>query len=48
MFSRIPNVVDWQAVLWIAGAAILGAAIGALIPAISAAMTRPVNVLRYE
>jgi len=48
MFSKIPNEVDWQAVVWIAAAAIAGAAIGALIPAISAAVTRPVNVLRYE
>jgi lipoprotein-releasing system permease protein len=48
MFSKIPNTVDWQAVLWIAASAIAGAAIGALIPAISAAITRPVNVLRYE
>jgi len=48
MFSRIPNQVDWQAVLWIVLAAIAGASVGALIPAISAAITRPVNVLRYE
>jgi lipoprotein-releasing system permease protein len=48
MFSKIPNTVDWQAVLWIAASAIAGAAIGALIPAISAAVTKPVNVLRYE
>jgi lipoprotein-releasing system permease protein len=48
MFSKIPNTVDWRAVLWIAVSAIAGAAIGALIPAISAAITRPVNVLRYE
>jgi lipoprotein-releasing system permease protein len=48
MFSRIPSEVDWQGVLWIALAAIAGAAIGAALPAISAAMTRPVNVLRYE
>jgi lipoprotein-releasing system permease protein len=48
IFSRIPNAVDWPAVWWIALAAIAGAAIGALIPAISAAVTRPVNVLRYE
>lgn len=48
MFSRIPSEVDWQSVLWIALSAILGAAIGALVPAVSAAMTRPVNVLRYE
>jgi lipoprotein-releasing system permease protein len=48
MFSRIPNEVDWQAVIWIVLSAVAGAAIGAAIPAISAAMTRPVNVLRYE
>ncbi len=48
MFSRIPSEVDWHSVLWIALSAILGAAIGALVPAMSAAMTRPVNVLRYE
>ena len=48
MFSRIPNEVDWQAVVWIVLSAIAGAAMGALIPAVSAAITRPVNVLRYE
>jgi lipoprotein-releasing system permease protein len=48
MFSTIPNEVDWQAVEWITIAAIIGAMLGATIPAISAAMTRPVNVLRYE
>jgi lipoprotein-releasing system permease protein len=48
MFSKIPNEVDWQAVVWIAVSAVAGAAIGALIPAVSAAITRPVNVLRYE
>jgi len=48
MFSRIPNEVDWQAVVWIVLSAIAGAAIGAAVPAISAAITRPVNVLRYE
>jgi len=48
MFSKIPNEVDWRAAGWIALSAVAGAAIGALIPAISAAITRPVNVLRYE
>ena len=48
MFSRIPNEVYWQAVWWIVLSAILGAAIGAVIPALSAALTRPVKVLRYE
>lgn len=48
IFSRIPSEVDWQAAVWIVLSAIAGAAIGAALPAISAAMTRPVNVLRYE
>jgi lipoprotein-releasing system permease protein len=48
MFSRIPTEVYWQAVWWIVLSAILGAAIGAVIPALSAALTRPVKVLRYE
>jgi lipoprotein-releasing system permease protein len=48
MFSRIPNEVYWHAVWWIVLSAILGAAIGAVIPALSAAITRPVKVLRYE
>lgn len=48
MFSTIPNEVDWQAVIRIVIAAVIGAVLGATIPAISAAMTKPVNVLRYE
>lgn len=48
MFSRIPNEVDWNSALLIALSAVTAAAIGALIPAIIAVRTRPVNVLRYE
>ena len=48
MFSRIPNEVYWEYVYWIAGAAILAAVIGALVPAIAAAKIRPVRILRYE
>jgi lipoprotein-releasing system permease protein len=48
MFSRIPNEVDWKAASAIAVCAVAAAAVGALVPAIAAAMTRPVNVLRYE
>jgi lipoprotein-releasing system permease protein len=48
MFSRIPNEVYWHAVWWIVLSAILGATLGAVIPALSAALTRPVKVLRYE
>ena len=48
MFSKIPNEVDWDSVLLIVLSAVTAAAVGALIPAIIAVMTRPVNVLRYE
>jgi len=48
MFDRIPNQVDWAGAMPIVGLAILAAALGALIPALVAARTRPVEVLRYE
>jgi lipoprotein-releasing system permease protein len=48
IFSRIPNEVDWSAVGKIAIASIIAAAIGALLPAMMAAMLKPVSVLRYE
>jgi len=48
MFSRIPNEVDWACALPIAFFAVIAAVVGALIPAIVAAKTRPVNILRYE
>ncbi len=48
MFSRIPTEVDWASALPIVGLAIAAAALGALTPAIVAALTRPVEVLRYE
>lgn len=48
MFDKIPNQVDWGASLPIVGLAIAAAAVGALVPAIVAARTRPVEVLRYE
>jgi len=48
MFSRIPNEVDWGSALPIVLSAILAAAIGTLIPAIVAARTKPVEILRYE
>ncbi len=48
MFSRIPNEVDWSSVVWIVAAAVCAAGVGALIPAITAARLRPVEILRYE
>ena len=48
MFSKIPNEVDWALALPIVILAIIAAAIGTLIPAIVAARTRPVEILRYE
>jgi lipoprotein-releasing system permease protein len=48
MFSRIPSEVDWSAALPIVVFAIVAATFGTLIPAIVAARTRPVEILRYE
>jgi ABC-type lipoprotein release transport system permease subunit len=48
MFSKIPNEIDWSLAFQIIFFAILAAAIGAFLPAIGAARTRPVNILRYE
>jgi lipoprotein-releasing system permease protein len=48
LFSKIPNEVDWSWALRIVLLAIIAAAIGALIPAVVAARTKPVNILRYE
>jgi len=48
MFSKIPNEVNWDWALRIVLAAIVAAVIGTLIPAIIAALTKPVKILRYE
>ncbi|MFQ6035004.1 MAG: ABC transporter permease [Sedimentisphaerales bacterium] len=48
VFSKIPNEVDWASALPIVLFAVVAAAIGTLIPAIVAARTRPVEILRYE
>jgi len=47
-FEKIPNQVDWNAAVWVAAVAIFAATVGALVPAIVAATTKPVNILRYE
>ena len=48
LFSKIPNEVDWSSALPIVLFAVVAAAIGAVIPAIIAARTKPVEILRYE
>jgi len=48
LFSKIPNEVDWSSALPIVLFAIIAAAVGAVIPAVIAARTRPVEILRYE
>jgi lipoprotein-releasing system permease protein len=48
MFSRIPNQVDWNSALLFATLAMAAATVGALLPAVAAARTRPVEVLRHE
>ena len=48
IFSRIPNQVDWNWACVIGLSAVAAAAVGALIPALVAAGSRPVNILRYE
>jgi len=48
MFNKIPNEVDWASALSIVLLSIIAAAIGTLIPAIVAAATKPVEILRYE
>ena len=48
MFSKIPNQTDWASALPIVLLAIIAAISGALIPAIIAVRTKPVNILRYE
>ena len=46
--NEIPHAVNWSAVGPIVLLAIAGCVIGALIPAIVAARTNPVKILRYE
>ncbi len=48
LFSKIPNKIDWSSALPIVLFAVIAAAIGAVIPAIFAARTKPVEILRYE
>jgi lipoprotein-releasing system permease protein len=48
MFSKIPNEVDWTLAIRIVLLAIIAAIVGTVIPAVVAAITKPVEILRYE
>ena len=48
MFNKIPDEVNWSWALCIVLLAIIAATIGSLIPAVIAAITKPVEILRYE
>jgi lipoprotein-releasing system permease protein len=48
LFSRIPNEVNWSWAVLFMAVATAAAAIGTLIPAIVAAITKPVRILQYE
>ncbi len=47
-FDHIPNRLDWTEVGIIAGVAVISSVLGALIPALMAALLDPVETLRYE
>jgi lipoprotein-releasing system permease protein len=48
ILNYIPNQIDWSAVLPIVLIAVLGCCLGAALPSIVAAKTKPVDILRYE
>jgi ABC-type lipoprotein release transport system permease subunit len=48
MFEKIPSQVNAVAACWIVLGVVAACVAGAIIPAIAAARTRPVEVLRYE
>ena len=48
MFSEIPNEINWSWAFGIVLVAICAAVVGTLVPAIVAARTEPVDILRYE
>jgi len=48
IFERIPNQVDVGAAAWIVLWVVMAATAGVVIPAVVAARTRPVEILRYE
>jgi lipoprotein-releasing system permease protein len=48
ILNYIPNTVNWHDVPPIVFAAVAGCCLGAIIPAIVAARTKPIEILRYE
>jgi lipoprotein-releasing system permease protein len=48
LFPDIPNEVDWFAAVIIMVSALVGSLIGSMIPAIRAALMKPIKALRYE
>ena len=48
LFPHIPNELDWFATTIIMIAALVGSLIGSMIPAIRAALMKPIKALRYE
>ena len=48
LFPDIPNNVDWSATWIIIISALAGSLIGSMIPAIRAAVMKPIKALRYE
>lgn len=48
MFTKIPNQLDFTAAGWVMAAAVTASVIGAFIPAVVAARSNPVKILRYE
>ena len=48
VFEKIPNQIDISSLCWIILFAVIAAAVGSLVPAIIAARTKPVRILRYE
>ncbi len=48
MFEKIPDQVYFGTVVWIVCGAMIAGVLGALLPAVIAAMRQPVEALRYE
>jgi lipoprotein-releasing system permease protein len=47
-FDKIPNQMETKTVIYVLLAAVLSALVGALVPAMRAAIMNPVDALRYE